>query len=93
MAIAMAWCWVRYQPHSALRQWYRQRFAQGNSRLRRLGRVAVARKLWVQLWHYLKIGAVPDGAATLPWRVKMTGRRRVPAGVEVKRRKIASRAQ
>ena len=75
MAIEMAWCWVRYQPHSALSQWYRQRFAHGNSRLRRLGIVALARKLLVQLWHYLKTGAVPEGAETLSWRVKMTGRR------------------
>ena len=80
MAIEIAWCWVRYQPHSALRQWYRQRFAHGNSRLRRLGIVALARKLLVQLWHYLKTGAVPEGAETISWRVKMTGRRRVPAG-------------
>jgi transposase len=78
MAIEIAWCWVRYQPHSALSQWYRQRFGQGNSRLRRIGIVAVARKLLVQLWQYLKTGALPEGAETISWRVKMTGRRRVP---------------
>lgn len=81
MAIEIAWCWVRYQPQSALSQWYQHRFGHGNSRLRRLGIVAVARKLLVQLWQYLKTGAVPEGAETVPWRVKMTGRRRVPACV------------
>jgi transposase len=81
MAIEIAWCWVRYQPHSALSQWYRQRFGHGNSRLRRLGIVAVARKLLVQLWQYLQTGALPEGAETISWRVKMTGRRRVPACV------------
>jgi transposase len=61
-----------------LSQWYHQRFAQGNSRLRRIGMVAVARKLLVQLWQYLQTGALPAGAETISWRVKMTGRRRVP---------------
>jgi transposase len=81
MAIEIAWCWVRYQPHSALSQWYRQRFGHGNSRLRRIGIVAVARKLLVQLWQYLKTGALPEGAETISWRIKMTGRRRVQLGV------------
>jgi transposase len=81
MAIEIAWCWVRYQPHSALSQWYRQRFGPGNSRLRRIGIVALARKLFVQLWRYLKTGALPEGAETTSWRAKMTGRRRVPACV------------
>jgi transposase len=81
LALEIAWCWVRYQPHSALSQWYRQRFGHGQSRLRRLGIVAVARKLLGQLWQYLKTGALPEGAETISWRVKMTGRRRVPACV------------
>ena len=81
MAIEMAWCGGRYQPHSALSQWYRHRCGQGNSRLRRLGMVAVARKLLVQLWQSLKTGALPEGAETIAWRVKMTGRRRVPVRI------------
>jgi transposase len=74
MAIEIAWCWVRYQPHRALSQWYRQRFGPGHSRLRRIGIVALARKLLVQLWRYLKTGALPAGAETISWRAKMTGR-------------------
>jgi transposase len=81
MAIEIAWCGVRYQPHSALSPWYRQRFGHGNSRLRRIGTVAVARKLFVQLGPYLKTGALPEGAETISWRGKMTGRRRVQLGV------------
>jgi transposase len=81
MAMAMAWCWVRYQPHRALSQGSRQRFGPGKSRLRRIGMVALARKLFVQLWRYLKTGALPEGAETTSWRAKMTGRRRVPACV------------
>jgi transposase len=53
---------VRRQPSSALARWYRERFAAGGSRLRRIGIVAVARKLLIALWRYLETGAVPEGA-------------------------------
>lgn len=61
-AIEMAWLWVRYQPGSALSQWFQKRFGPGGSRLRRIGIVALARKLLVGLWRYIETGAVPDGA-------------------------------
>jgi transposase len=81
MAIERAWCGVRDQPQSALSQGYRHRLGHGNSRLRRLGLVAVGRKRFVQLWQYLKTGALPAGAETISWRGKMTGRRRGQLGV------------
>jgi transposase len=62
LAIELAWSWVRRQPTSALSQWYRQRFASGGPRLRRIGIVAVARKLLIALWRYLETGVVPAGA-------------------------------
>ncbi|MEX0601347.1 MAG: IS110 family transposase, partial [Rhodothermales bacterium] len=37
MAIEIAWCWLRYQPESALTRWYHERFAHGSSRMRRIG--------------------------------------------------------
>jgi transposase len=61
-AIEMAWLWVRYQPGSALSLWFQKRFGQGGSRQRRIGIVALARKLLVALWRYLETGAIPDGA-------------------------------
>lgn len=61
-AIEMAWLWVRYQPGSALSRWFQKRFGPGGSRLRRIGIVALARKLLVGLWRYIETGAVPDGA-------------------------------
>lgn len=60
--IEVAWQWLRYQPHSALTQWFVQRFGHGK-RNRRLGIVAVARRLLVVLWHYLEHQVVPEGAA------------------------------
>ena len=62
MAIEIAWSWLRYQPESKLSQWYQQRFGQGNSRLRKIGIVALARKLLIALWRYLETGTVPEGA-------------------------------
>jgi transposase len=59
--IQLAWTWVRWQPDSALTRWYRERFGQGK-RSRRVGIVAVARKLLVALWRYVTTGAVPTGA-------------------------------
>lgn len=60
--VEVAWQWLRYQPHSALSQWFMQRFGHGK-RNRRLGIVALARRLLVALWHYLEHHVVPDGAA------------------------------
>jgi transposase len=62
MAIELAWSWLRYQPESALSRWYGQRFADGSSRIRRIGIVALARKLLIELWKYLETGVVPAGA-------------------------------
>jgi transposase len=68
MAVEIAWCWLHYQPASALSQWYQKRFAKGSSRQRRIGIVALARKLLVALWRYLESGEVPDGAKTVSWK-------------------------
>ena len=64
MAIEIAWCWLRFQPESELSRWYAKRFASGSSRMRRIGIVAVARKLLIELWRYLETGALPEGAVT-----------------------------
>lgn len=76
MAVEIAWCWLMWQPQSALAQWYQRRFGHGNSRLKRIGVVAVARKLLVALWRYLETGKVPAGAELVDWRVKVGGRRK-----------------
>jgi transposase len=45
-----------------LTQWYQRRFASGASRIRRIGIVALARKLLVALWRYVQFGVIPAGA-------------------------------
>jgi transposase len=62
VAVEIAWAWVRHQPRSRLSRWYQARFGQGGVRARKVGIVALARKLLIALWHYLEFGAVPDGA-------------------------------
>jgi transposase len=63
LAIEIAWGWLRFQPQSALTRWYQQRFGHGSSRLRRIGIVALARKLLIALWRFVETGVLPDGAA------------------------------
>jgi len=62
LAIEIAWAWLRYQPQSKLSQWFSERFAGGGTRMRRIGIVAVARRLLIDLWRFLEYGIVPEGA-------------------------------
>jgi len=55
MAIEITWPWIRYQPEGKLSRWHNRGFAEGSSRVRRIGIVALARKLLIELWKYLKI--------------------------------------
>lgn len=54
--------WVRFQPESDLSVWFRQRFGGGGKRLRRIGIVAMSRKLLIALWRFLETGVLPEGA-------------------------------
>jgi transposase len=62
VAIETAWCWLRYQPQSGLSCWYQARFGRGGTRARKVGIVALARKLLIELWRFLECGVVPEGA-------------------------------
>jgi transposase len=65
MMVQLAWGWLRYQPKSKLSRWYQRRFGQGKSRMRKVGIVALARKLLIALWRYLETGEVPAGAEVI----------------------------
>lgn len=62
IAIELAWAWERYQPTSALTLWYRRRFGGGGPVPRRIGIVALARRVLIALWRYHETGVVPEGA-------------------------------
>ena len=60
--IELAWFWVRHQPGSALSRWFVERVGAARGRVRRIAIVALARKLLVALWRYVRQGVVPEGA-------------------------------
>ncbi len=60
--IELSWLWLRYQPESRITIWFNERFATAGKRMRRIGIVAVARKLLVALWKYLEKGMIPEGS-------------------------------
>jgi transposase len=62
IAIELAWSWVRHQPSSKLTLWFLQRFSGAGKRARKVGIVAVARRLMIDLWRFLQTGAIPEGA-------------------------------
>jgi transposase len=71
MLVEIAWCWLRLQPQSELTQWFQEHFGGGSKRLRRIGIVAVGRKLMVALWKYLVTDEVPRGAQLVEWEDKL----------------------
>ena len=62
LMVELAWSWLRFQPASQLSQWFNQRFAAASKRMRRVGIVALARRLAIALWRYLEFGEIPPGA-------------------------------
>jgi transposase len=61
LSVELAWKWLLWQPHSALSRWFHERFGQ-HRRARRIGIVALARKLLIALWRYVTRHAIPEGA-------------------------------
>ena len=66
LLVELAWGWLRLQPASELTQWFYRRFAAGGTRMRRIGIVALARRLAIALWRYLQHGEIPAGAVLKP---------------------------
>lgn len=66
LLVELAWCWLRYQPDSALAIWYREKFVGRGKRAVKVGIVALARKLLIALWRYVETGLVPHGAELRP---------------------------
>lgn len=62
VAVEIAWLWLRFQPKSRLSRWFQERFGGAGKRARKIGIVALARKLIIELWRFLETGALPEGA-------------------------------
>jgi len=61
LMVELAWSWLKFQPDSTLSKWYQERFGRG-ARSRRIGIVALARRLLIALWRYVEHGVIPQGA-------------------------------
>ena len=86
LMVQLGWLWLHHQPQSGLAKWYKERFGPTAKRSRRVGIIAVARKLLIALWKFVTTGEIPDGAElkaashkiTSPRQPgSLTGRRRV----------------
>lgn len=66
LLVELSWRWLRLQPDSELTQWFNRRFALGSKRTRRIGIVALARRLALALWRYVQHGEIPAGATLKP---------------------------
>jgi transposase len=75
MLVEISWGWLRWQPRSRLSRWFHDRFGRGTSRYKRVGIVALARKLLVALWRYVEKGEIPEGVELVDWEAKLKGRR------------------
>jgi transposase len=62
MLIELGWQWLRHQPQSKESLWFVRRFGAGGARARRIGIVALARRLLIALWRYVEHGILPEGA-------------------------------
>jgi transposase len=63
--IQLAWRFLDYQKESALAKWFRAR-TENASGSRKKMIVALARKLLIALWHFVRDGIVPEGVALRP---------------------------
>jgi transposase len=62
LMVELAWSWLKFQSGSELSRWFWERFGRGSARQRRIGIVALARKLLVALWKYVEKDQLPAGA-------------------------------
>jgi transposase len=62
LMVELAWLWLKHQPRSGLTRWFWSRWPPGSKRHRRVGIVALARRLFIDLWRYAQLGVLPEGA-------------------------------
>jgi transposase len=63
--IQLAWRFLDYQKESALAKWFRARTETARGSRKKMI-VALARKLLIALWHFVRDGVVPEGVVLRP---------------------------
>lgn len=64
--VQLSWFWLLHQPDSALRRWFHDRVKKDNGRRKKVAIVALARKLLIALWKFVRHGVVIEGAVLKP---------------------------
>ncbi len=64
--IQLAWRFLMFQKGSALAQWYRARTEGAQGKRKTTMIVALARKLLIELWRMVTVGAMPEGIVLRP---------------------------
>lgn len=64
--VQFAWRFLKFQPGSALAQWYEARTACGRKDVRKKMIIALARKLLIALWRMVTLGEIPEGVILKP---------------------------
>lgn len=60
--VQLSWFWLLHQPQSALTRWFQERARLDGGRRRKPTIVALARKLLIALWKFVRFGVVIEGA-------------------------------
>lgn len=60
--VQLSWFWLLHQPESALSRWFHERVERNNGRGRKITIIALARKLLIALWKYVRHGVIIEGA-------------------------------
>ena len=63
--IQLAWRFLRFQNESALAKWFEARTKNARASRKKMI-VALARKLLIALWHFLRDGVLPQGVVLRP---------------------------
>ena len=77
--VELAWLWLRCQPDSARARWFTERVGAVRGRIRKITAVALAQKLLVALWRYIRTRLEPEGAPEGSLTVEVRPARRSPA--------------
>lgn len=60
--VQLSWFWLLHQPQSALTRWFQERVRLDGGRRRKTTIIALARKLLIALWKFVRSGVVIEGA-------------------------------
>ena len=60
--VQLSWFWLLHQPQSTLSRWFHQRSRTPDGRNRKAMIIALARKLLIALWKFVRLGTPIEGA-------------------------------